>query len=163
MRLTVTRGGKVTEPVEVLDRGGESWPIPLEGPRPAASGLETARRFLALGVTHIVPWGLDHVLFVLGLALLSPRFGPLLAQVTAFTVAHTLTLALSSYGVVRLAPHVPALEAAREAQVEDLARGVLIGAQVREVVVELVPRAVGAKERELQRLAAPPSSDTSPP
>jgi hypothetical protein len=46
------------------------------------------------------------MLFVLGLALLSPRLGPLLAQVTAFTVAHTLTLALSSYGVVRLSPGV---------------------------------------------------------
>ncbi len=63
---------------------------------------ETLRRFLALGVTHILPFGLDHVLFVAGLALLSPRLGPLLAQVTAFTLAHTLTLALSSYGVVSL-------------------------------------------------------------
>jgi hypothetical protein len=106
VRLTVTRGREVAGAVEVLDPGGESWPIPLEGPRAAASGLETARRFLALGVSHIVPWGLDHVLFVLGLALLSPRFGPLLAQVTAFTAAHTLTLALSSYGVVRLSPRV---------------------------------------------------------
>jgi hypothetical protein len=106
VRLTVTRGGRVAGPVEVLDPGGESWPIPLKGPRVAASGLETARRFLALGVTHILPGGLDHVLFVLGLALLSPRLGPLLAQVTAFTVAHTLTLALSSYGVVQLSPRV---------------------------------------------------------
>jgi hypothetical protein len=61
---------------------------------------------VTLGVTHILPWGLDHVLFVLGLALLSPRLGPLLAQVTAFTAAHTLTLALSSYGVVRLPPEI---------------------------------------------------------
>jgi hypothetical protein len=59
-------------------------------------------RFATLGVTHILPFGLDHVLFVAGLALLSPRLGPLLAQVTAFTLAHTLTLALSSYGVVSL-------------------------------------------------------------
>jgi hypothetical protein len=80
--------------------------VPLVGPRRAASRLETFRRFLLLGVTHILPWGIDHVLFVLGLALLSPRLGPLLAQVTAFTVAHTLTLALSSYGVVRLAPEI---------------------------------------------------------
>jgi hypothetical protein len=63
---------------------------------------DTLRRFAALGVTHILPHGLDHVLFVAGLALLSPRFGPLLVQVTAFTLAHTLTLVLSSYGVVSL-------------------------------------------------------------
>jgi len=46
------------------------------------------------------------ILFVLGLVLLSARLGPLLAQVTSFTLAHTLTLALSSYGVVRLSPRV---------------------------------------------------------
>jgi hypothetical protein len=106
VRLTVTRAGKVAGDIEVLAPGAESWPIPLAGPRRAPGRLETFRRFLALGVTHILPWGLDHVLFVLGLALLSPKLGPLLAQVTAFTVAHTLTLALSSFGVVRLSPQV---------------------------------------------------------
>ena len=49
-----------------------------------------------------MPKGLDHILFVLGLFLLSVRLAPLLIQVTAFTVAHTLTLALSVYGVVSL-------------------------------------------------------------
>ena len=106
VRLTATRAGEATGPVEVLAPGAESWPVPLAGPRVTPGRLETFLRFLALGVTHILPWGLDHVLFVLGLALLSPRLGPLLAQVTAFTVAHTLTLALSSYGVVRLSPQV---------------------------------------------------------
>ncbi len=106
VRLAVTRAGEGTGPVEVLAPGAESWPVPLAGPRPTAGRLETLRRFVLLGVSHILPWGLDHVLFVLGLALLSPRLAPLLAQVTAFTVAHTLTLALSSYGVVRLSPRV---------------------------------------------------------
>ena len=90
----------------MLAPGAESWPFPLTGPRRVAGRLETFGRFVTLGVTHILPWGVDHVLFVLGLALLSPRLGPLLAQVTAFTVAHTLTLALSSFGVVRLSPQV---------------------------------------------------------
>jgi hypothetical protein len=62
--------------------------------------------YTALGFTHIVPLGLDHILFVLGLFLLSTRMAPLLIQVTAFTVAHTLTLALSVYGVVALPPSV---------------------------------------------------------
>ena len=106
VRLTVRRAGKPAGPVEMLEPGGESWSIPLVGPRSAATLTDTVRRYLVLGVTHIVPWGLDHVLFVLGLALLSPRLAPLLAQVTAFTVAHTLTLALSSYGVVTLSPRV---------------------------------------------------------
>jgi hypothetical protein len=106
VRLDVTRAGKKDGPTEVLPPGAQSRPIPLAGPRAPSRPLETFGRYLTLGVTHILPWGLDHVLFVLGLALLSPRLGPLLAQVTAFTAAHTLTLALSSYGVVRLPPQV---------------------------------------------------------
>ncbi len=58
--------------------------------------------YLALGYTHILPKGLDHILFVLGIFLLSRKIKPVLAQVTAFTVAHTLTLALTIYGVVSL-------------------------------------------------------------
>ena len=62
--------------------------------------------YTVLGFTHIVPLGLDHILFVLGLFLLSTRLAPLLIQVTAFTVAHTVTLALSVYDVVSLPPSV---------------------------------------------------------
>ena len=59
-------------------------------------------RYLALGFEHILPKGLDHILFVLGLFLLSAKLRPLLWQVTAFTVAHSVTLALSMLGVVSL-------------------------------------------------------------
>ncbi len=59
-------------------------------------------RYIRMGYLHIVPEGLDHILFVLGLFLLSTRMKDLLKQITAFTVAHSLTLALSLYGVVRL-------------------------------------------------------------
>jgi hypothetical protein len=62
--------------------------------------------YLKLGFTHILPKGLDHILFVLGLFLLSRRVKPLLLQVTAFTVAHTVTLALTIYGFVSLPPSV---------------------------------------------------------
>ena len=75
-------------------------------PPGAPEAAATAGRFLRLGFAHILPEGLDHVLFVLGLALLSARLGPLLAQVTAFTLAHTLTLALAVYGVVSLPSRV---------------------------------------------------------
>jgi hypothetical protein len=63
---------------------------------------EIARQYLALGYTHILPKGRDHILFVLGIFLLSPRLKPMLLQVTAFTIAHSITLALSIYGVVSL-------------------------------------------------------------
>ena len=56
--------------------------------------------YVGLGYIHILPKGLDHILFVLGLFLLSKKFKPLLWQVTAFTLAHTITLALSIYGVI---------------------------------------------------------------
>ncbi len=61
-----------------------------------------AWRYLRLGFEHILPKGLDHILFVLGLFLLSPKFKPLLWQVTAFTLAHSISLALSMYGVFSL-------------------------------------------------------------
>jgi hypothetical protein len=58
--------------------------------------------YLRLGFTHIVPDGFDHILFVLGLFLLTRRARSVLAQVSAFTVAHSITLGLSLYGVVSL-------------------------------------------------------------
>ena len=69
-------------------------------PRPTRWAI--ARQYLVLGYTHILPKGLDHILFVLGIFLLSPRLKPMLLQVTAFTVAHSITLGLSIYGLVSL-------------------------------------------------------------
>ncbi|MEA2599443.1 MAG: hypothetical protein QOF89_435 [Acidobacteriota bacterium] len=67
---------------------------------------EVVKLYLKLGFTHIVPEGPDHILFVLGIFLLSRRVKPILQQVTAFTVAHTLTLGLSIYGIVSLPPSI---------------------------------------------------------
>lgn len=88
-----------------LDNGKESDPVPLAG----VAGRSTAGLFMdyvVLGFTHILPGGLDHILFVLGLFLLNTRLRPLLIQVTAFTLAHSITLALGLYGVVRVAPSI---------------------------------------------------------
>lgn len=71
-----------------------------------SSTLSVVREYLVLGFTHIVPKGLDHILFVLGLFLLTTSPRALLWQVTAFTIAHSLTLALSIYGIVRLSPSI---------------------------------------------------------
>jgi hypothetical protein len=102
VRLTVVGPDRRARPISVLDRGETSRPEPIAGPATEEGALTIARRFLHLGFTHILPGGLDHVLFVLGLTLLSSRLGSLLAQVTAFTLAHTLTLALAVYGVFSL-------------------------------------------------------------
>jgi len=64
--------------------------------------LSSFPRYVKMGYTHILPEGLDHILFVLGLFLLSRKAKDLIKQITAFTIAHSLTLALALYGVVRL-------------------------------------------------------------
>ena len=53
-----------------------------------------------------MPKGLDHMLFVLGIYLLSGRARTVLCQVSAFTVAHSITLGLSMYGLVTLSPRI---------------------------------------------------------
>ncbi len=58
--------------------------------------------YMKLGFLHIVPRGVDHILFILGLFLLSIQLRPLLLQATAFTVAHTITLGLSMYGFIEM-------------------------------------------------------------
>jgi len=62
---------------------------------------EVAFIYLQLGYTHILPLGLDHILFVLGLFLLNPSLKPILWQATAFTVAHTITLGLAMYEIIK--------------------------------------------------------------
>jgi HupE / UreJ protein len=62
--------------------------------------------YFKLGVSHIVPFGLDHILFVVSLCLLNTKFRTILWQATAFTVAHTITLALSMKGIVKLPAEV---------------------------------------------------------
>ena len=66
----------------------------------------TFTSFIRSGFVHVVPRGMDHILFVLGLFLLSRRWKPLLLQVTAFTLAHTLTLGLAATGMVQISAAV---------------------------------------------------------
>jgi len=66
------------------------------------SFLDVAEEYLVAGFWHILPRGMDHILFILGLYLFSARIRPLLWQVTMFTLAHTITLGLAVYGWVQL-------------------------------------------------------------
>jgi hypothetical protein len=56
--------------------------------------------YLNLGYHHILPEGIDHILFVVGLCLLSTNIKTILWQATAFTVAHSITLGLSMKGII---------------------------------------------------------------
>jgi hypothetical protein len=64
------------------------------------STTDTVFLYIKLGFEHIIPLGIDHILFVLCLFLLNPKLKPVLLQATAFTVAHTVTLGLSMYEVI---------------------------------------------------------------
>ena len=86
--------------------GHPSAPFALDAAVVPRSRLSLMGLYLRLGFTHILPLGLDHILFVLGLFLLSLHWRPLLAQTTAFTLAHSITLGLSMLGVVSLPPRI---------------------------------------------------------
>jgi hydrogenase/urease accessory protein HupE len=74
----------------------------------AVLGENTAaviRRFIEMGIAHILS-GPDHILFVLGLILAGGTFRQLLGIVSAFTVAHSITLSLTALGIASLSPRV---------------------------------------------------------
>ena len=88
-----------------LSSGELSSPIIIEGIT-SVSSLKIIRDYLIIGFEHIIPKGLDHILFVLGLFLFASRFSQLVVQVSLFTVAHTITLALASIGLVNIPSNI---------------------------------------------------------
>jgi hypothetical protein len=60
----------------------------------------TAGLYVTIGIGHILPDGSDHILFVLAVFLASTRLRALVIQISAFTVAHTATLALAASGII---------------------------------------------------------------
>jgi len=80
---------------------GDSMPLPaihIPAAQPPASQSPGTHAFVS-GFHHVIPLGLDHILFILGLFLLQRSFRPLLWQSLTFTVAHTLTLGLTAAGI----------------------------------------------------------------
>jgi hydrogenase/urease accessory protein HupE len=108
LRIEGLEGTMTDALVRIEFADGTSWTQRLTPRQPAAvipqrdEPLSVARTYLKLGVEHILT-GADHLLFVLGLLILAGRSWRLLATVTAFTLAHSITLALAALGVV----HVP--------------------------------------------------------
>jgi hydrogenase/urease accessory protein HupE len=127
--VTVTLRGKPAPPKPtVVVSTPPTEPVADTSPEPTneepaiTSASLSAWQLLGMGFSHIVaapiqywnsfvslfqlklrfPEGLDHVLFVVSLFLLAPRAKPLLIQVTAFTAAHSVTLALAMAGIVLL-------------------------------------------------------------
>lgn len=82
-------GGETSEPIAVKGQEARGfWAVFVD--------------YIGIGFEHILPLGLDHILFVIGLFLFSTKMRPLLWQITAFTLAHTVTLALGMLGVLSI-------------------------------------------------------------
>jgi hypothetical protein len=104
--LTVKENPSDTPATQWLEGGQASTPLPLTPPAPPFSRVGTAWRYFMLGFTHIAPNGLSHMLFVLAIFLMSGRVRTVLWQVSAFTLAHSITLGLSVYGLIAAPPAV---------------------------------------------------------
>ena len=108
IRVAGLNGTMTDALVRVEFADGATWVRRLTPQEPAAvvpavaSGWSVAGEYLKLGVEHIL-LGIDHLLFVLALLLIVEGWKRLVATVTAFTLAHSLTLAAAALGFV----HVP--------------------------------------------------------
>lgn len=105
-RLNVLFPGETSFTLDLTSLAGTQPAAPQPGAVPAqgtrGDAWSTLRSFFVQGFVHVLPEGSDHILFVLGLFLLSRAWKPLLLQITAFTIAHTITLALATFGYVNV-------------------------------------------------------------
>ena len=106
VHLTIIDETRDIEHQMILEQGARSTPFQLVGQNANSNNNSQAQQYFWLGVRHIIPDGLDHILFVLGLFLFSLKLRPLVTQVTAFTVAHALTLTAATLGTVSLSPEL---------------------------------------------------------
>jgi len=99
--LLIRQMGEGSDPAyaDYLANGGSSNSFTLDLGTPPAVG-EVITTYVHSGIIHIIPAGLDHILFVIGLLAYSLSGRALIWQVSLFTVAHTLTLGLASIGWV---------------------------------------------------------------
>jgi len=111
LRILGLEGTMTDALVRIEFADGTKWVQRLTGQEPSASipmrqsGWSVAGVYLQLGVEHIL-FGADHMLFVLGLLLLVKNRWMLLKTITAFTVAHSITLGVATLGYAN-APMVP--------------------------------------------------------
>ena len=85
-RLFLREGAQIPVPLSKLQAGSGSW-------------LDAAKRYISLGIEHIL-WGIDHLLFVLALLIIVRGPWMLVKTITAFTIAHSITLALATLDII---------------------------------------------------------------
>ena len=128
--------------IRIEARNGAVWNAHLTPAAPgatvatASNWFAVANTYLGLGVTHIL-FGVDHLLFVFCLLLLVRNTRKLLLTVTAFTIAHSITLTVATLGIV----HVPVapVEATIALSIVFLARELLSGESNRSGVTRSYP------------------------
>ncbi len=68
--------------------------------------FDTLLLYVRLGVEHILPDGVDHLLFILALLLSQASLGRLLLQISVFTIAHSVTLILAALSLISFPSHL---------------------------------------------------------
>jgi hydrogenase/urease accessory protein HupE len=109
-----TRVRQIDEANELWHWSDHQWikkdvytePYPLDEIFTHQPWWRVLQTYTVAGFQHILPVGLDHILFVLGIFLLSDRMKPLLWQVTMFTIAHSITLSLAMLGWFSVPPAI---------------------------------------------------------
>lgn len=96
----ILRQQGVDDPYTGFLSGGDTSPLIRVKGGDALTASQSFVAYIPVGFDHILPKGTDHILFVLGLFFLSLHLRPLLLQVSAFTLAHTVALALGASGIV---------------------------------------------------------------
>lgn len=96
----LTASERSSRPISLNGNSAASDSATLAGLALAFQSWAPGLSWLVIGFQHIIPRGLDHIVFVLGLFFLSTRLSTLLYQVSCFTVAHSLSLGLATLGFV---------------------------------------------------------------
>ena len=90
---------------EYLQSGSESNQISFKENN-FSNTFNSFSKFFVLGIQHIIPKGLDHILFIFGLFLFSLSLKKLITQITIFTIAHSITLVFVSLSLMRINPQI---------------------------------------------------------
>ena len=68
--------------------------------------FETIKQYLILGITHVFPLGYDHILFIVSIFIINTSLKPALIQCSLFTIAHSISLILTSYDLIIIEPKI---------------------------------------------------------
>lgn len=135
--VVIARWGDGSDVSGYFPGDGNTVEVPLADLKAGAASLSSlAMRYLQLGAEHIL-FGIDHLLFILGLLLLLQGFWKLLKTITAFTIAHSITLAFAVLGIFPV-PNAP-IEVLIALSIVFLAREIIMGQRGQTTLVHAKP------------------------